>query len=147
MSEKIETEGKTREGRFHPKLTPGERKFIEKEAKRHNVTPNQMLEAMILTFFKEVDQKIYEKAKKTAAPEALELLQKVEEAKQLKDIAETKEIIKRSIKSFEDGEWWTETEYHFFVYAKGDKVTIPKAIMGALKIEDEQLLSFRIRTA
>ena len=133
------------EGRFHPKLSKGERRFIEKEAKRRKVTPNTMLEAIMLAFFKEHDRKIYDEATTSAAPEALELLGKVEEAKQLKEVAETKEIIKRSIKSFEDGEWWTETEYHFFVYAKGDQVTIPKGIMDALKIEDEQLLAFRIR--
>jgi len=106
-----------------------------------------MLEVIMLAFFKQRDRKIYKTAEKTAAPEALELLRKVEEAQRVKDIAETKEIIKRSVKHFQDGEWWTETDYHFFVYAKGDKVTIPKAIMDALKIKDEQLLAFRIRLA
>ena len=147
MSEQVEEEGEVREGRYYPKLSKAEHKFILKEAKRHKVTPNQMLEAMMLNFFKNHDQKTYEAAKKTADPEALKLLRTVEERKAAKDRAETKEIIKRSLKSFEDGEWWTETDYHFFVYAKGDQVTIPKELMDALKIKDEQLLSFRIRVA
>ncbi len=44
-----------------------------------------------------------------------------------------------------EGDWWTQTDYNFFAYAKGDKITIPKEIMDELKIEDEQLLIIRIR--
>lgn len=74
MSEKVKDEGETREGRYYPKLSKAERAFIVKEAKRHNVTPNIMLEAMMLSFFKTHDKKGYENMKQVVDPKALALV-------------------------------------------------------------------------
>ena len=67
---------KRESGRFYPDLTLGERKFLEKEAEKHGVTPNIVLEAAVLHFFKKFDEKLYDEAKEHANPKALELVEK-----------------------------------------------------------------------
>ena len=137
--------GRETEGRFYPELTPAERQFIEKEAKRHNVTPNQMLEAMMLSFFKEHDQKTYEEAKEHADPKALKLIEKAKEAQHAKELETTKKIAK--FMKIEDGEWWIEKLHGFYAILKNGKVTVPQELREKLELEEDQFVKVTVDTA
>ena len=141
MSEEIEDEGEVRGGRYYPKLGKAEREFIRKEAKRHHTTPNAMLEAMMLSFFKEKDQTIYEEAIEHASPEAMRLIRNAE----AKELAEAKEIAK-SVK-IDEGDWWTHTDYSFYAIIKDGKITVPKDLMEAMNLKEDEMVSLVIEKA
>lgn len=125
---------------------------LERLAKKHNITVDEAMWVACLVFFNATSPKIFEDAKKIAAPHVLKVAEEQIEAFAKAKIGKPKPITDEERKMFklchvDPGSWFTITEVGFYAVLKDGKVTVPKEVIEHLKLEEDQLAVLKIDTA